>query len=118
MDILRLTTQAQPDSPYALASSDRLDLDRVSSGEVGLCRWGRGKRSPESGLRASARHEIAYVIRGRLQISTAEHQHIAQAGDILLSCPTEPHCVVALEDSEVFFVLLNPDERQLIDASD
>lgn len=58
------------------------------------------------GMRTSAAHEIGYVVAGKLCIETASARHIVQAGDMMLMSPAEPHSTTALEDSEVFFVLL------------
>lgn len=93
---------------YALASTPVLEIDPASRVMAGLCRFGKGRRSPEAGMKASAATEIGYVVRGRLRIETASASHEAVAGDVLTSSPTEPHSTTALEDSEIFFVLLDP----------
>lgn len=94
---------------YALSDVPRLSLVApVGAAQVGLCRFGQGMRSPDQGLRASAAHELGYVVRGRLRIDTAQASYEVQAGDMLVTSPAEPHSTTALEDSEVFFVLLDP----------
>jgi quercetin dioxygenase-like cupin family protein len=59
-------------------------------------------------MRASGATELGYVVSGRLRIETASARFEVQAGDVLTSSPTEPHSTTALEDSEIFFVLLDP----------
>jgi quercetin dioxygenase-like cupin family protein len=93
--------------PYALVTAPPLTFDPVSLATVGLCRIGKGTRSPERGLRASASNEIGYVVRGHLRIDTAHASLEVREGDILTSSPTEPHSTTALEDSQIFFVLLD-----------
>lgn len=93
---------------YALNSVPPLSLHNATQAVTGLVRIGAGTRSPESGLRTSAAHEIGYLVRGRVRIETASATHEARAGDILVTSPAEPHSTTALEDSEIFFVLLDP----------
>lgn len=94
--------------PYALSTTDAFHLKGVSHGLAGQVRIAAGTRSPEQGLRTSAAHEIGYVIRGRLRIETAVGTHEVAAGDMLVASPAEPHSTTAIEDSEIFFVLLDP----------
>jgi len=94
--------------PYEVSAAPILDVAPVSQAMVGLCYFGEGRRSPESGMRISGATELGYVVRGRLRIDTADAQFEVRAGDVLTSSPTEPHCTTALEDSEIFFVLLDP----------
>jgi len=47
-------------------------------------------------------------VRGRLLIETAQATYAAEAGDVLVTSPAEPHSTTAIEDSEIFFVLLAP----------
>ena len=93
--------------PYGLHKSAPLNLN-VSEAVAGLCHWARGTRSPEAGLRASARHEIAYIVRGSLDVETASGITQVQAGDFITMSPALPHACTALEDCDVFFVLLDP----------
>jgi quercetin dioxygenase-like cupin family protein len=59
-------------------------------------------------MRTSARHEIGYVVKGSVKIETEHQTVIARAGDMLIMCPAEVHSTTALEDSQIFFVLLDP----------
>lgn len=93
---------------YALDAAEPLAVAPVSEVQVGRCWFGQGMRSPPEGFRTSAAHEIAYVLRGRLLVQTESGSFEAVAGDILTTSPAEPHSTTALEDSEVFFVLLDP----------
>lgn len=94
--------------PYALSTTDTLALQGVSTGLAGRVRIAAGVRSPEQGMRTSAAHEIGYVIHGKLRIETAVGNHEVATGDMLVTSPAEPHSTTALEDSEIFFVLLDP----------
>lgn len=93
--------------PYGLATAPVLNVE-VRQALAGLCHWARGQRSPESGLRASAAHEIAYVVRGALRVETATGTLEVRAGDFVTTSPAVPHSATALEDTDVFFVLLDP----------
>jgi len=93
---------------YALSSVPRLDLGPVRQAQIGLCRFEKGMRSPALGMRSSAAHELGYVVSGRLRIDTAEASYDVQAGDMLATSPAQEHSTTALEDSEIFFVLLDP----------
>jgi len=93
---------------YELVSVPEFGVDPVTSILTGICRLAKGARSPEVGLRTSASHEIGYVITGRLRIDTASSSHEASAGEALTTSPAEPHSTTALDDSEIFFVLLDP----------
>lgn len=92
---------------YAL-NSVPLELVPASRGQIGLCRFEKGMRSPVAGMHSSATHELGYVVSGRLRIDTAASSYEVQAGDLLATSPAEEHSTTALEDSEVFFVLLDP----------
>jgi mannose-6-phosphate isomerase-like protein (cupin superfamily) len=105
MDVHKLTL---PDEKYALAVAPDLVLKSVRNARVGLCRWGAGTRSPDEGLRASAASEIAYVLKGKLRVETSSETFEVTQGQVAITNPAEPHCVTALADSEVFFVLLDP----------
>ena len=94
--------------PYALATVPSVSIVGVTQAVSGLVRFAAGKRSPDQGMRTSAVHELGYVIRGRVRIDTAGESLEVRAGDILVSSPTESHSTTALEDSEIFFVLLDP----------
>jgi quercetin dioxygenase-like cupin family protein len=88
--------------------AESIDLVPVTKAQVGLCRIGEGARSPPEGFRTSAAHEIAYVVRGRIRVHTESGVYDAAAGDVLTTSPAEPHSTTALEDCELFFVLLDP----------
>jgi len=96
------------DGLYAISTTNVLDLKGISEGLAGRVRIAAGTRSPEQGMRTSAAHEIAYVICGRLRIETEVGHHEVAAGDMLVTSPAEPHSTTALQDSELFFVLLDP----------
>lgn len=101
----------QPDpltGAYALALTPVLAFQEVFQAQSGLCRIAKGRRSPEQGMRTSAKHELAYLIRGRVLVETASQKFEVTAGSILTASPSEPHSTTALEDSEIFFVLLEP----------
>ena len=93
---------------YALSTLPLQPVAAVSTVLAGRVRIAAGRRSPETGLRTSAQGEIGYVVRGRLRIDTAHASHTVEAGDMLSMCPAQAHSTTALEDSEIFFVLLNP----------
>lgn len=106
---MRILPAAQPPGAYGLHILPALALSPGASGALAGCVWfAAGQRSPESGLRSSALHELGYVIQGALRIDTADGAHMARAGDMLLMSPAEPHSTTALEDSQIFFVLLDP----------
>lgn len=83
-------------------------MSPVSQAQIGLCRFEKGMRSPLLGMRSSAAHELGYVVSGRLRIDTADASYEVQAGDLLCTSPAQVHSTTALEDSEIFFVLLDP----------
>lgn len=93
---------------YALASVAPIALQGAAQVVTGLVRFCAGTRSPESGLACSAAHELGYVVRGRLRIDTAKASHEVHAGDVLVTSPAQAHSTTALEDSEIFFVLIDP----------
>lgn len=93
---------------YALATVPPLAFEPVGQALAGLVRIAAGTRSPDTGMRTSAAHEIGYVIRGRLRIDIAQQSQEVQTGDMLVMSPAVPHSTTALEDSEIFFVLLDP----------
>jgi quercetin dioxygenase-like cupin family protein len=96
------------EGPYALTTTEHLPLAGVRDGMAGKVRIAAGTRSPPEGRRTSAAHELGYVVSGRLLIETATQRYEVAAGDILVMSPAEDHSTTALEDSEIFFVLLNP----------
>lgn len=93
---------------YSLSSVAPLSLNGATQAVTGLVRFGAGVRSPESGMRISAAHELGYVVSGRLRIDTVQSSYEVQAGDLLVASPTQAHSTTALEESEIFFVLLDP----------
>lgn len=93
---------------YSLASVPSLSLNGASEAVTGLVHFGAGARSPENGMRVSAAHELGYVVSGRLRIDTAQSSYEVRAGDVLVASPALAHSTTALEDSEIFFVLLDP----------
>ncbi|TDM05367.1 MAG: hypothetical protein C4K60_11255 [Ideonella sp. MAG2] len=93
---------------YALSATPELAIDAPSRLVAGRVRIAKGRRSPELGMRTSALHEVGHVLSGRLRIETADRSYEVAAGDSLVMCPAERHSTTALEDSEIFFVLLDP----------
>ncbi len=83
-------------------------MEAASNLVAGRVRIAAGRRSPEAGMRTSALHEVGHVISGRLRIETADSVYEVAAGDTLVMCPAERHSTTALEDSVIFFVLLEP----------
>ena len=104
MDIHRPNTLVDA---YALDFAPVYDLHDVQRVQTGICRIAKGTRSPPEGLKTSAENEIAYVLRGRIRVETATGVFEASAGDILTTCPAQAHGTTALEDCELFFVLLS-----------
>jgi quercetin dioxygenase-like cupin family protein len=96
---------------YDLQPFQSLTLAGANRADVGMVRIGAGTRSPAEGLRASAQHEIAYVVSGKARVDTALGSRIVNAGDVLISSPTELHATTALEDTVVFYVLIDPAQR-------
>jgi quercetin dioxygenase-like cupin family protein len=83
-------------------------IEAVSGLKLGIVHFPKGKRSPPEGRRISARIEMAYVISGQLQVETDSGAFILSAGDSLLGNLSEAHSTLALADSSVFFVGLDP----------
>lgn len=93
---------------YDLHPLEVLDLQGAQSAKVGLVRIAAGTRSPPSGLRASARHEIAYIIAGKARVDTAQGSKTVSTGDVIVSSPAELHATTALSDITIFYVLVDP----------
>ena len=98
--------------PYDLRLLDIADLKGAGSAHVGLVRIAAGTRSPAEGYRASARHEIAFVVEGRLQVDTPDDSATIEAGTVVVS-RAETHATTALADSIIFYVLIDPDHGEL-----
>lgn len=98
----------QLEGPYAISATADFPIEPATQLVAGRVRFAAGRRSPESGMRTSGLHEVGHVISGRLRIETRERVYQVSAGDTLVMCPAEPHSTTALEDSEIFFVLLDP----------
>jgi len=95
--------------PYAIDAAPPVDFAApVQRAQAGRCRFAAGHRSPPQGRGMSAQHEICYLVEGRLLLETALGERIVEAGSTLILSPAEPHSTTALEDSVVFFVLLDP----------
>lgn len=93
---------------YQVAAAPLVDVGGVRKVLTGLARIGAGVRSPPAGLRQGCASEIDYVVSGRLRVDTASGSYEIAAGDIVIEHPDEPHATTALEDSEIFFVLMDP----------
>ena len=93
---------------YDLRPMETVTLHCAQSAQIGVVRIGAGTRSPAEGLRASARHEIAYLVSGRVQVDTATDTRVIDAGSVIVSSPTEEHATTALSDATVVYVLIDP----------
>jgi quercetin dioxygenase-like cupin family protein len=93
---------------YDLRRLDSAQLGGAETVHVGLVRIGVGTRSPVEGLRASARHEIAYIVEGTARVDTAAGTRTVNAHDVIVSSPAEEHSTTALTDTTIFFVLIDP----------
>ena len=100
--------KAQLTGDYALSATPEIAIEATSHVMAGRVRITKGRRSPEAGMRTSGLHEVGHVISGRLLVETAGRSYEVAAGDSLVMCPAELHSTTALEDSEIFFVLLDP----------
>ena len=96
---------------YDLHPFQSLTLAAAKAADVGMVRIGAGTRIPAEGMRASAQHEIAYIVSGSARVDTADGSRIVSAGDVLISSPTELHATTALVDTIVFYVLIDPGQR-------
>ncbi len=94
-------------TPYALDLTPACDVNGQTV-VSGIAHWSQGSRSPEQGMRCSAEHEFIYLVRGRLTVETPAGLQQVQAGDLVTFSPSVLHSAVALEDSDVYFVLINP----------
>lgn len=93
---------------YDLKPLERAALDGATTAQVGMVRIGAGTRSPAQGLRASARHEIAFIVEGEVRIDTQAGARTAKSRDVIVSSPTEPHATTAVTDTTIFYVLIDP----------
>lgn len=93
---------------YDLRPLGNASLDGAMSANVGVVRIGAGTRSPAEGFRASARHEIAFIVEGRVRVDTADGSQIASTHDVVVSSPTELHATTAITDTTIFYVLIDP----------
>lgn len=91
--------------PYALEYLHRLPLPAESEVVCGVVRIANGTRSPPEGMRRSARHELALVVKGRVRVETETLAFEAGVGELIYTSPAENHSTTALEDAELFFVL-------------
>lgn len=93
---------------YSLVSLGFPTFERATKGHVGVCRIAAGTRSPHSGFRTSAKHEIALLMKGRVRIDTAAGEsREVDAPSVIIASPAELHATVALQDAEIFFVLVD-----------
>jgi quercetin dioxygenase-like cupin family protein len=93
---------------YDLHPLDALALQGAQSAKVGVVRIAAGTRSPSAGLRASARHEIAYIVAGSARVDTPEGSATVSTGDVIVSSPAELHATTALTDTTIFYILIDP----------
>ncbi len=107
-----MTTQTFP-SPMATGAYEitmfaDTKIEAVTELKLGVVHFPKGKRSPPEGRRISAHVEMAYVISGQLRVETDSGAFVLSAGDSLLGNPSEAHSTLALADSSVFFIGLDP----------
>jgi hypothetical protein len=93
---------------YRVETAPPLDITGCSVAQTGIARFAAGRRSPTSGFKQGCIHEVDYVISGRLRVDTPSDTYEIRAGDVVVANPDEPHATTAIEDSEIFFVLLDP----------
>lgn len=93
---------------YDLRPLESLDLAAAKAAQVGVVRIAAGVRSPPEGLRVSAGHEIAVILKGRVRVDTADGSFEIGVHDAVVSSPAEPHATTALEDTEIFYLLVDP----------
>ncbi|MBS0611803.1 MAG: hypothetical protein JSS24_01360 [Proteobacteria bacterium] len=93
---------------YDLRPMETVALHGAQSAQIGMVRIGAGTRSPAEGLRAGARHEIAYLVSGRVQVDTADGSRVIEADSVIVSSPTEAHATTALSDATLMYVLIDP----------
>lgn len=93
---------------YQVVTAPLLEVGGVRKVLTGLARIEAGVRSPPQGLRQGCASEVDYVVSGRLRVDTAAGSYEIAAGDIVVENPDEAHATTALEDSEIFFVLMDP----------
>jgi mannose-6-phosphate isomerase-like protein (cupin superfamily) len=93
---------------YALANLASIDASPAQRIDCGIVRFGCNVRSPATGLHTNSRHEVAFVLKGKVLIETADARFEAGVGDCIVGSPAEPHATTGLEDSVLFFVLIEP----------
>lgn len=80
----------------------------VRSLGFGIVRVAKGVRSPESGFHVSAQHVFVYVLAGRFRAyATDATEYEIEAGTFAMMSPAVAHALVALEDTEFFYVQAN-----------
>jgi len=97
---------------YDLHPLESAVLDAASSVDIGVVRIGAGTRSPADGLRVSARHEIAFLVDGRVRVDTSDGSRVLDAQSVIVSSPSELHATTALTDATIFYVLIDPPRQQ------
>ena len=107
-----MTTRTYPTPPptgaYEITMFADMKVEAVTELKLGIVHFPKGQRSPPEGRRISAHVEAAYVISGQLRVETDSGVFVLAAGDSLLGNPSEPHSTLALADSSVFFMGLDP----------
>lgn len=107
-----MTTQSYPTpaptGAYEITMFADTKIGAIAALKVGIVHFPKGKRSPLEGRRISAHVEVAYVISGQLRVETDSGVFVLSAGDSLLGNPSEAHSTLALADSAVFFMGLDP----------
>jgi hypothetical protein len=56
---------------YDLRPFENAQIGKADIAQVGIVRIGAGTRRPSEGLRASARHEIAFIVEGPVRCEPA-----------------------------------------------
>lgn len=93
---------------YDLRPLETIDLTGARDAQIGLVRFAAGHRSPPEGFRSGAAHEIATLVEGRVRVDTPDGEsRIVNARDVIVSSPAEPHATTALEDTVIFYVVVD-----------
>jgi quercetin dioxygenase-like cupin family protein len=48
------------------------------------------------------------IIEGRVRVDTQAGSRVVDAGSVIVSSPAEEHATTALEDTRIFYVLIDP----------
>lgn len=83
--------------------------DHAAAGlRVGTARIEQGRRVPETAYSSHGAHEVSVIMKGLLSVEIAGQLLAVKAGDVTVIEPGEAHSALALEDTEVFWILFGP----------